>query len=208
MLHPTPAGRAVHRRQMICGMIALAIIAVSGCDLVRKSEKEAGQVLGRSIPTVSPIDGQSLQDRIGELSGNVVLVDFWATWCPSCMESFPHIQELQRKYAAQGLVVLTVSLNASGELDSVREFLRTQVVEQNCYISRHGAGVASFDEFQIDAGSIPYYVLYDRTSNRRFAWTTATEELEVRLRELLAESASKNVEHLSSSARNQDNSKP
>ena len=46
-----------------------------------------------------------------QYSGQVVLMDFWATWCPPCRESIPELIELQAKYGPQGLVVLGMSLD-------------------------------------------------------------------------------------------------
>lgn len=43
--------------------------------------------------------------------GKVVLVDFWASWCAPCKESFPAMKELHEKYSAQGLVVVAVSID-------------------------------------------------------------------------------------------------
>lgn len=43
--------------------------------------------------------------------GQVVLVDFWASWCSPCHASFPWLSRVQKKYAAQGLMVLTINLD-------------------------------------------------------------------------------------------------
>jgi thiol-disulfide isomerase/thioredoxin len=47
--------------------------------------------------------------RLGDLRGKVVLVNLWATWCPSCRTELPEIDRLQRTYADRGLVVVTLS---------------------------------------------------------------------------------------------------
>jgi peroxiredoxin len=43
------------------------------------------------------------------LSGKVVIVDFWATWCEPCKKSFPKLQDLNARYKADGLAVVGVS---------------------------------------------------------------------------------------------------
>lgn len=49
--------------------------------------------------------------RLADYRGKVVLLDFWASWCGPCKQSFPWMNEMQSKYAAQGLVVLAVNVD-------------------------------------------------------------------------------------------------
>jgi thiol-disulfide isomerase/thioredoxin len=44
-------------------------------------------------------------------AGKVVLVDFWASWCSPCLQSFPWMNELQQKHGGEGLVVIAVNLD-------------------------------------------------------------------------------------------------
>jgi len=54
--------------------------------------------------------------------GKVVYVDFWASWCVPCRKSFPWMNEMQVKYQEQGLVILSINLDAQAEL--AEKFLR------------------------------------------------------------------------------------
>ena len=45
------------------------------------------------------------------LNGKVVLVDFWASWCTPCLQSFPWMNELQRKHFEKGLVIVAINLD-------------------------------------------------------------------------------------------------
>lgn len=47
--------------------------------------------------------------RLEDYAGQVVLINWWATWCAPCLEELPALNELQSKYADRGLVVLTIS---------------------------------------------------------------------------------------------------
>jgi peroxiredoxin len=60
--------------------------------------------------TITTIDGK--QVSMDDLQGKVVLLDFWATWCPPCREAVPHIREIAKKFQGQPLVILSVSLDA------------------------------------------------------------------------------------------------
>src|SRR5438132_6811939 len=44
-----------------------------------------------------------------ELSGKPVLVEFWATWCPPCRKSIPHLNQIYAKYKSQGLVIVGIT---------------------------------------------------------------------------------------------------
>ena len=55
---------------------------------------------------------------LSKLRGQVVLIDFWATWCGPCVEAIPHVQELHAKHAKQGLVVLGHTDASSTDLEA------------------------------------------------------------------------------------------
>ena len=62
----------------------------------------------------TPIAAEQVLD-IQQYRGNVVVVDFWASWCVPCRRSFPWMNEMHRKYADDGLVIVAVNLDASHE---------------------------------------------------------------------------------------------
>jgi thiol-disulfide isomerase/thioredoxin len=51
-------------------------------------------------------------EKLADLRGKVVVLDFWATWCPWCIKSFPAIRDLLRDYEGKGLVVVGVTASA------------------------------------------------------------------------------------------------
>ncbi len=59
--------------------------------------------------SVTTTDGQQI--AMDDLTGKVVLLDFWATWCAPCREALPHMREIAKKFQGQPLVVLSVSLD-------------------------------------------------------------------------------------------------
>ena len=65
-------------------------------------------LLAASQPS-TPVSQPALD--LARFQGKVVLVDFWASWCAPCRESFPWMARMQQQYAARGLVVVTVDLD-------------------------------------------------------------------------------------------------
>lgn len=81
--------------------------------------------LDARAPELSWTDDAGHRRTLAELRGNVVLVNFWATWCVPCRREMPMLSKLQREYAADGLVVLYLSME---EPEVVDEFLaRTEL---------------------------------------------------------------------------------
>jgi thiol-disulfide isomerase/thioredoxin len=53
----------------------------------------------------------SLPPELNSLQGRVIYLDFWASWCTPCRQSFPWMQDLQTQYASHGLTVIAVNLD-------------------------------------------------------------------------------------------------
>jgi cytochrome c biogenesis protein CcmG/thiol:disulfide interchange protein DsbE len=85
-----------------------------------------------SLPALALEAGQAAPDidlpgapapRLSELKGKVVYVDFWASWCGPCKQSFPWMNDMQKKYGAQGLQIVAINLDAKRE--DADAFLKT-----------------------------------------------------------------------------------
>lgn len=70
---------------------------------------------GRTATQAPPfaLDGPSGPVSLAALRGSVVYVDFWASWCAPCRQSFPWMNTLVERYAEQGLAVVAINLDAS-----------------------------------------------------------------------------------------------
>jgi len=64
-------------------------------------------LLATSLPAAEAAPPQGL----GPVKGKVIWVDFWASWCVPCRRSFPWMNTMHRKYAAEGLEIIAVNLD-------------------------------------------------------------------------------------------------
>jgi len=81
--------------------------------VVEASDEEipVGTQLGQRAPAFTLEDLQNEEVSLSDFLGHVVILDFWASWCPPCRYSMPHLENLGASYRDQGLVVLGVTLD-------------------------------------------------------------------------------------------------
>ncbi len=71
--------------------------------------------------TLKDMDGQTV--NLAGLRGKVVVINFWATWCPPCRREFPSMERLRQKLAGKSLVILGV--NEGENADTIDQFFST-----------------------------------------------------------------------------------
>jgi len=71
----------------------------------------AADPIGQSVPELTLLTVKGDTVRLGDLKGKVVIVDFWATWCPPCRAEMPFFNELYKTYRDSNVVVLGVNLD-------------------------------------------------------------------------------------------------
>jgi thiol-disulfide isomerase/thioredoxin len=100
--------RARHRR------IAPALVAAALALTLATSARS------QALETVTP---EEIHALVAGNAGDVVVVNFWATWCPPCLREFPDIIEVYNDYRDQGLTVLAVSMNEAEDAEDIAGFL-------------------------------------------------------------------------------------
>jgi thiol-disulfide isomerase/thioredoxin len=71
--------------------------------------------LGKPAPAISLKDLDGKDVALSQYKGQVVLVNFWATWCAPCREEIPELIAMQRKYGPKGFTVLGIAMDEEGE---------------------------------------------------------------------------------------------
>ncbi len=68
-------------------------------------------VFAQQAPNFSATDLNGKQVELSAFKGKYVLLDFWATWCPPCMAKIPFLKDIRKKYPADKLEMISVSLD-------------------------------------------------------------------------------------------------
>lgn len=138
--------------------------------------------MGAIAPEIEQAQPDGSNFKLSSLRGNVVLIDFWASWCRPCRQENPNVVAAYKKYHAKGFDILGVSLDQSKPAWEA-------AIKQDGLTWHH---VSDLKGWQNDAGktygvrSVPHSVLLDK-EGRIIAKNLRGEELERKLAEVLGE---------------------
>ena len=109
-------------KKSICLFLALLLIVITGC---RRDAPVARE--GESAPdfTLTGLSGEKV--RLSDFRGKVILLNFWASWCPPCREEIPALVSLEKAMAGKDFRMLAVAIDKGGR-DAIVEFLKREGV--------------------------------------------------------------------------------
>lgn len=100
----------MRKKVFILGSVFICIAIIFGfssCD----PERSSGGLVSQQAPDFDLDVVQGGRFSLEENRGNVVVMGFWATWCPPCRRKIPHFEYLHNKYSQRGLAVVGVSVD-------------------------------------------------------------------------------------------------
>lgn len=124
---------------------ALALVGLASLG------KDASSNVGSTVPklTLSYVSNQV------DVQGKPYILEFWATWCPPCRQSIPHLNELYAKYKAKGLVIVGVS---NEDAATVKAFMKKLPMNYTVALDPSGALGNQFN-----VRGIPHALVVDKS---------------------------------------------
>ncbi len=102
--------------------IAICALTVALVYAIYSGIHQRVVIAGESAPDFSLTTENGRTVSLNNFGGKVLLLNFWASWCPPCVEETPSLSELAREFGPKGLVVLAVSVD--DKPDAYRAFLQ------------------------------------------------------------------------------------
>jgi thiol-disulfide isomerase/thioredoxin len=132
-------------------------VAASSCDRAPRGVLSVGD----AAPDYLLSDIRDEKVSMSEFKGRVVLLEFWTTWCPTCRDSVPYLNALNKDYSDRGLVLMSVNLDDGVESNqAVRQDVRQ-------FADKHKLGYrVLFDDIitgrLYDVNSLPTLYIIDK----------------------------------------------
>jgi len=99
--------------------------------------------------------------KIKGIEGKVILLDFFATWCPPCKAEIPHLVNLQKKYKDK-LVIISILLEGDKPDNEIKSFIKYHGIN---YIVTNDKNNFKLSNMLGGVKNIPYMILYDKNGN-------------------------------------------
>ena len=164
--------QVIQRTTGLLAFVALAAVAAMAAAApgasAANAPKKAPHVTWRTA------DGRTV--NLDDLAGHVVLVDFWASWCPPCKASFPALEAISREYRARGVEVIAVNLDERQR--DADAFLDAHPHDMTVTFDPKGATAQAFG-----VRAMPSSFVIDRTGEVRFTHEGYTSAVDAAYRQ-------------------------
>ena len=138
-----------------CLLIAALLALTAGFLLNRYVNGESARGQSRVDFTLPGLDGKA--HHLSEWDGKILIVNFWATWCPPCRKEIPDFVQLQEKYGAAGVQFVGVAVD---QPEAIRDFIKTQPFNYPILVGDEEGSISK--QFGNNIGALPYTAVIDR----------------------------------------------
>jgi thiol-disulfide isomerase/thioredoxin len=149
-------------RATLVAMTIAAIAAIAGYFMYARTlgvSADRQALAAQAYATASFADLAGKPRKLSEWNGQVVVVNFWATWCAPCREEIPGLIETRGRYAAKGLEVVGIAIDSP---EKASGFARDYRIDYPILVG-DATGIALMRSLGNATGALPYTVVVDRS---------------------------------------------
>jgi len=133
------------KETLVAGIALIVVLAVATVWLLPAALRQAPPLVGKTL------EGHTL--TLEQLRGKPVLVTFWATTCPSCIEEIPHLVELYQEFKPKGLEIIGVAM-AYDPPEQVRTLARQRQIPYPIVLDTQAQIARAFDDVRLTPTSV------------------------------------------------------
>jgi len=139
-------------------IIIAAVLALGGGIMARGFLSPVEQTSPMPLPDFNLPDVSGKLHNISEWQGKILIINFWATWCPPCLKEIPELVALQKQYSTKGLQVIGVAID---DQNSVEEFLVSNKINYPILIAGV-TGIALAQQLGNTVDAVPFTVVVNQ----------------------------------------------
>lgn len=146
--------RFLARSALCVAVVTLAASSIPACAGASSAPPGKPTVADFTLETVEGKTA-SLSDYTGK---NVVMIDFWATWCEPCLSAMPHLTEIYNRHKDQGFVILSIAMDGPDTVAEVRSYVQRQALPFPVLLDQESRAVSLYNPRR----SAPFSVILGR----------------------------------------------
>ncbi len=142
-------------------IVAIVIAGGSGIALqqyLNQKQPVTNPAIGNQRPEFAAMDMDGQLRNIKEWDGDLIVLNFWATWCPPCRKEIPEFIELQKTYGDQGVQFIGLAID---NVEAVAEYAENIGINYPSLIVE-ADGVMLAKHYGNGVGALPYTVIINR----------------------------------------------
>ena len=149
------------RKWLLAAAAGLALLAGISVSVFNNSVSQKEQRHVNSLGQFKLPDLDGKEQRLSQWQGKVLLINFWATWCPPCREEIPVFLSLRNQFSSAGFEVVGISIDYSSKVKKYRDSMQIGYP----LLDGEEKGMSMMLELGSPTGGLPFSILYDRSGN-------------------------------------------